>query len=60
MSKKIYVTAIDGTITNVFNLRSRDSYIFDKIAPGMSSVTWDGNFGVDITLLEERSEPKWT
>jgi phage-related protein len=60
VTKKIYVTAIDGTITNVFNLRNRDSYIFEKIAPGTSPVTWEGNFGVDITLLEERSEPKWT
>ena len=59
-AKKIYVTAVDGTITNVFKLRNRDSYIFAKIATGKSAVTWDGNFGVDITLLEERSEPKWT
>ena len=60
VTKKIYVTAIDGTMTNVFNLRNRDSYIFEKIVPGVSPVTWEGNFGVDITLLEERSEPRWT
>jgi phage-related protein len=60
VSKKIYVTAVDGTTTNVFNLRNRDSYIFEKIAPGTNHVTWEGNFGFDITLLEERSEPKWT
>ena len=60
VSKRIYVTANDGTVTNVFNLRNRDSYIFKKIPPGKSIVTWDGDFGIDITLLEERSEPKWT
>ena len=60
VSKKIYVTAVDGTTTNVFNLRNRDSYVFEKIAPGTSHVTWEGDFGFDITLLEERSEPKWT
>ena len=60
VSKKIYVTAVDGTTTNVFNLRNRDFYIFKKIAPGTNHVTWEGNFGFDITLLEERSEPKWT
>ena len=59
-SKKIFVTAIDGSTTNVFNLRGRDSYIFEKIAPGIHAVTWDGGFGIDIILLEERSEPKWT
>ena len=60
VSKKITLTAIDGTVTNVFNLRNKDSYIFKKIQPGSNTVTWDGDFGIDITLLEERSEPKWT
>lgn len=59
-AKKIYLTAVDGTTTNVFNLRNKDSYIFEKIPPGNNLVTWEGDFGVDITLLEERSEPKWT
>ena len=60
VSKKIFLTANDGTTTNVFNLRNRDSYIFEKIQPGSNSVIVEGDFGVDITLLEERSEPKWT
>ena len=59
-SKKIFITAIDGTTTNVFGLRDRASYVFEKIAPGRNTVTWNGDFGFDITLLEERSEPKWT
>ena len=60
VSKKIYLTANDGTTTNVFNLRNKDSYIFEKIKPGINAVMIEGDFGVDITLLEERSEPKWT
>ena len=60
VSKKITVTAIDGAVTNVFNLRNKDSYIFKKIPAGSNTVTWDGDFGIDIILLEERSEPKWT
>ena len=60
ITKKIYKTAVDGTQTNVFNLRNRDSYIFEKISPGNNTVVWLGDFGVDITLLEERSEPKWS
>lgn len=59
-TKKIYLTANDGTITNMFHLRSRDSYIFEPIPPGNNTVTWDGSWGFDITLLEERSEPRWT
>ena len=58
IKKTITLTALDGTITNVFNLRNRDSYIFEKIPPGQNSVIWVGDFGVDVTLLEERSEPK--
>ena len=59
VTKKIFLTANDGTITNKFNLRNKESYIFLKIPSGSSAVTWSGNFGVDIILLEERSEPKW-
>lgn len=60
VSKKIYVTANDGSTRNVFKHRNKDSYIFEKIPAGQSSVLIEGNFGVDIVLLEERSEPKWT
>ena len=60
VTKEIYLTANDGTVTNVFNLRNRESYIFEKIPPGSGVVLWDGEFGVDLILLEERSEPKWT
>lgn len=59
-AKTVTRTAMDGTVTNVFNHRSRDSYVFQKIAAGTNIVTWDGDYGVDIILLEERSEPKWT
>lgn len=58
-SKKIILTANDGTQTNVFKNRDKDSYIFEKIPVGSNAVTWDGDFGFDIILLEERSEPKW-
>ena len=60
VAKTVTKTATDGTITNVFNLRGRESYIFEKIGTGDNAVSWGGEFGVDIILLEERSEPKWT
>lgn len=60
VSKKIFITQNDGTIVNVFSKRNKDSYIFEKIPPGQNTVTWDGDFGFEITLLEERSEPLWT
>ena len=57
ISKTIILKHADGTETNCFNLRDKDSYIFEKIPVGSSLV--DGNYKFDLTLLEERSEPKW-
>lgn len=59
-TKKIFLTKNDGTTVNLFNNRNKESYIFEKIAPGTNSVTWTGSFGFDVILMEERSEPKWT
>lgn len=59
-SKKIYLTSKTGYVTNKFNNRNRDSYIFEKIPAGTNAVAWNGDFGFDVILLEERSEPKWT
>ena len=59
-AKKIYLTSQDGIVTNQFNNRHRTSYVFEKIPTGRNVVLWNGDFGFDIILLEERSEPKWT
>lgn len=60
VTKTIVKTAVDGTKTNLFHYRNRESYIFEKIPPGENILSRDGDFNVDVTLLEERSEPKWT
>lgn len=60
VTKKIYLTENDGTIINKFADRSKDDYIFEKIPDGNNTVSWDGGFGFDLTIIEERSEPKWT
>lgn len=59
-TKKIYLTSKTGEVTNKFNDRNRDSYIFEKIPAGTNVVSWNGEFNFDVILLEERSEPKWT
>lgn len=58
-TKKIFVTKNDGTIVNCFNSRNKNSYIFEKIPSGNNAVTWSGEYGFDVILMEERSEPKW-
>ena len=51
----------NGTMVNCFNDRYRDSYIFEKIPSGTSVVTSPNEqLKFTLTLLEERSEPKWT
>ncbi|MDQ5984290.1 MAG: hypothetical protein RUMPE_01337 [Eubacteriales bacterium SKADARSKE-1] len=59
-SKTIYKVQSDGTRVNALNSRDRDNYIFQKIPTGTVSVSWNNNFGFDITLFDERSEPKWS
>lgn len=58
-TKKIFVTKNDGTVVNHFNDRNKNSYVFEKIPAGLNPITWTGNFGFDVILMEERSEPKW-
>ena len=60
INKSIYLTRNNGEQINCFNNRNKDVYIFEKIPPGVSVVASE-NEGLkfDITLLEERSEPKW-
>lgn len=58
-TKKIFVTRNDGSVINHFNDRNKNSYVFEKIPAGQNPVTWNGDFGFDVILMEERSEPKW-
>ena len=58
--KTVILTKENGTTENKFKLRNRASYIFEKIPPGETLVTWDNDYKFDIILYEERSEPKWT
>ena len=59
-TKKIVLTKADGSKENWFDKRNRESYIFEEIPPGEHAVIWNGTFGFDLTIIEKRSEPKWT
>ncbi len=58
--KTIYKVQPDGMRTNAINYRDRDNYIFKKIPSGVVPISWDNNFGFDITIYDERSEPLWS
>lgn len=50
----------DGNETNVFGYRNPDHYIFEKLPPGVSEVTWGDLTPVEFTVYEERGEPLWS
>ena len=57
--RTIVVKKVDGTIVNAFSSQNRNSYIFEPLSAGSNTISWDGTFAVDITIFEQRSEPKW-
>lgn len=60
VNKTITLTTASGKKVNWFDNRWREEYIFEPLPAGQSTVTWAGSFGFDLTIIEKRSEPKWT
>lgn len=49
----------NGTQRDLYDYRSKTNSIFEPITPGNVRVVWSGEFGFDLTLYCERSEPRW-
>ena len=60
VNRTITLTTAQGNKINWFDKRGRSDYIFEPIPAGMNGVNWSGDFGFDLTIIEKRSEPKWT
>lgn len=60
INKTITLTKANGSKENWFDNRSRENYVFQQIPSGQNAVIWNGSFGFDLTVIEKRSEPKWT
>ena len=60
VAKTIVLTTATGKRVNFFDWRSRDSYIFTPIPAGQNVVAYNGTFAFDLTVIEKRSEPRWT
>ena len=58
--RKIIRVKPDGSQEDIFNSRNKASDIWQKIAPGRSVVSWNGAFGFDVVLFNERGTPRWT
>lgn len=59
-SKTITKRAADGTISNLFDKRSRESNVFEPIQPGENQVAWQGINKFFLTLVDERLVPPWS
>ena len=60
LTKTITLTTAAGNKINYFDKRGRSDYIFEPIPAGQNLVSWAGTFGFDLTVIEKRSEPRWT
>lgn len=50
----------NGTQQDIYDYRAKNGEsLFEPIEPGSIRITWAGDFGIDITLFCERSEPSW-
>ena len=58
-TKKITKTGANGTRENIFRTRDRDSYVFQKVPPGLIAVNRARTMGVDVIIYDERGEPEW-
>lgn len=53
-------TLVNGQTVNDFDLRNKAQSVFKQIPGGTLTLNWSGAFGFDLTIFEERSEPRWT
>lgn len=47
-----------GQKVNAFDLRNKEESVFEQLPAGTLTISWPGTFGFDLTLYEERSEPR--
>lgn len=60
-ARTVTLYRVNGEAVNCYGKRNRDSYIFKKIPAGSSPILSPDEFiNFSVTLLDERSEPKWT
>ena len=51
--------AANGIQQDVYDMRAKQESVFEPITAGNVRVVWPGDFGFDLTLFCERSEPRW-
>lgn len=51
-------TTASGQKVNAFDLRNKAESVFEQIPEKTLQISWPATFGFDLTLYEERSEPR--
>lgn len=59
MNKTITKVLQDRAETSVMRYRYKKESIFEEIQPGQNELIWSGDFGFDVLLYHNRSEPDW-
>ena len=63
--KSITLKKADGSEENVFYKRvgtqilGSGSYVFQPIPAGSNVVSWSNKYVFDLTIFDERTEPRW-
>lgn len=60
VNHEIYKVAENGARTNLFNSRNKAYNIFAPIATGESAIVYSGEYAIQITLVQQRTELLWT
>ena len=58
-SRTIIKVKKNGEQENLYHNRQKGRNFFRKVAPGRQPISWTGKFNFDLTIYEERGEPKW-
>ena len=56
----IYTVSETGVKTSVFNQRNKEFDIFAPIPVGSHNIVYSGDFIVQVTMIQQRSELRWT
>ena len=56
--ERCYVVKADGERVNVFDYRDPESSIFEPIPPGNFVINYPREYGIELTIFIERSEPR--
>lgn len=49
----------NGERVNAFHNRAKGKDFFQKISSGRQTISWTGKFYFELTIYEERGEPRW-